>query len=188
MGKICRPSLAFSSSLRRNDYFLSQIPVSSIFSFIFSFRARSVTTGIPGKRLSHWQRLFAWQSSGDGHPTLPLVYNHFKSSSTVQFYGLPVEVESALAGGGRWHAAVGTVGGNCFPGICQPRVTLAICSPPNALHLLSGIFTLAICWSCNALQLLSDSLVTLYTFYLLVLQRFTLDSGDYLLVVVLTIC
>ena len=108
--------------------------------------------------------------------------------SQVEFYSLPVEVESALAGGGRWHAAVGTVGGNCFPGICQPRVTLAICSPPNALHLLSGIFTLAICWSCNALQLLSDSLVTLYTFYLLVLQRFTLDSGDYLLVVVLTIC
>ena len=65
--------------------------------------------------------------------------------SQVQFYSLPVEVESALAGGGRWHAAVGTVGGNCFPGICQPRVTLAICSPPNALHLLSDIFTLAIC-------------------------------------------
>ena len=65
--------------------------------------------------------------------------------SQVEFYSLPVEVESALAGGGRWHAAVGTVGGNCFPGICQPRVTLAICSPPNALHLLSDIFTLAIC-------------------------------------------
>ena len=140
--EIYEPALAFLNRLRRNDSFLSQIPVSSIFSFIFSFRARSVTTGIPGKRLSHWQRLFAWQSSGDGHPTLPLVYNHFKSSSTVSSPVL--RSTSRSAGGGRWHAAVGTVGGNCFPGICQPRVTLAICSPPNALHLLSGIFTLAI--------------------------------------------
>ena len=106
-------------------------------------------------------------------------------SFQVEFYSPVLRSTSRSAGGGRWHAAEGTVGGNCFPGICQPRVTLAICSPPNALHLLSDIFTLAICWSCNALQLLSDSLVTLYTCYLLVLQRFTLDSGDYLLVVVL---
>ena len=59
---------------------------------------------------------------------------------------ISLESTSRSAGGGRWHAAEGTVGGNCFPGICQPRVTLAICRAFQC-------FTLAICLSCNALHL-----------------------------------
>ena len=106
-----------------------------------------------------------------------------RKSTIISVYGPVLQCcrIGECAGGGRWHAAVGTVGGNCFPGICQPRVTLAISWSRNALHLLSvdlatlytwywwslQRFTLAICKSRNALHLVSADLAKLYTCYLL---------------------
>ena len=52
-------------------------------------------------------------------------------------YGPVLQSTNGVVEVERWHAAEGTGGGNCFPSICRPRVTLAICSSRNALYSLN---------------------------------------------------
>ena len=145
---------ALLNSLRRKQYFSSQIPTSSIFCFMFLFAGFRDNRNLEAKdSLTDSGCLHDRAQAMVMDPAAPT-----RKSTIISVYGPVLQCcrIGECAGGGRWHAAVGTVGGNCFPGICQPRVTLAIS------------------WSRNALHLLSVDLATLYTWYWWSLQRFTL--------------
>ena len=100
-----------------------------------------MTTGIPGQKTLSltaavcMTELRRWSSNPASSSTI--ISSLLWPSSTAVY-------EEKCAGGGRWHAAVGTVGGNCFPGICQPRVTLAIC----LLAMLYTCYLATFCWCC----------------------------------------
>ena len=120
-------------------YFSSQIPASSIFCFMFSFLVVPWQPESWSKRLSHWQRClhdgaqrWTWSLPLAGLQSFQACTGHWSA-----VYGPVLQSTNGVVEVERWHAAEGTGGGNCFPSICRPRVTLAICSSRNALYSLN---------------------------------------------------